>query len=473
MHVAMSVPRNLYNELQLQPTASASEIRTAFRRAALHAHPDKGGSTVAFHRIAFAFEVLSCPRSREIYDMSIKHYFQISRSKAPCGPSRTAPYTRSVFCDKRKRVNETTWPAAKMTRTKETCCPQEGEPCTGEDCTPDDKDHDPAETDHGTHATRLVLEQLRTAVQALPAPQRRVAITQMPQNVRAELLEYMINDKPCAPHPTATPTTNKNSPRKVRGWNSQTRGTDVRAVKHLHKTSYQAQLRIRHLRMYTRAQDDIADALNHQMLLVQARHAIHAAGEAIWHDPPRFAALFNCVLQRAGSSAGKIGLSVFIFMRADEWICRPATITSPVMAMEDAVATHLRLCKARQTSWEELRAVWVSLMQQTRQSRMRQLSKERAMSLADMAHMKLLQRRLCLAVAAAERALKLRSQAEAKAAKLKAQNERLVIKQKAAAAALFRRSAMQKKREWAARRRWYRSRDLTIEEIMHGVPHHL
>lgn len=82
-------------------------------------------------------------------------------------------------------------------------------------------------------------------------------------------------------------------------------------------------------------------------------------------------------------------------------------------------------------------------------------------------------RRLCVAVAAAERAIKLRSQAEAKAAKLKAQNEHLALKQKAAAAALFRRSAIQKKREWAARRRWYRSRDLTIEEIMHGVPHHL
>merc|ERR1712226_438764 len=101
-------------------------------------------------------------------------------------------------------------------------------------------------------------------------------------------------------------------------------------------------------------------------------------------------------------------------MRADEWISRRATITSPVMPLQDAVAAHSRLLTARRTSWDKLRAEWVHLMQQTQHARLQRLSKAQAEAVAEHARLELLQHRLKQAVKAAERAIGLHGQHEEK-----------------------------------------------------------
>merc|ERR1719401_2666756 len=77
-----------YAVLNVNHSAEAHEIRSAYRRAALSAHPDKGGSTVAFNLIGEAFNVLSCPRTRALYDLERKEKLHtcISRggSKGSC-----------------------------------------------------------------------------------------------------------------------------------------------------------------------------------------------------------------------------------------------------------------------------------------------------------------------------------------------------------------------------------------------------
>ena len=51
----------------MQPGCTESQLRTAYRQAALSAHPDKpGGSIDRFHLIAFAFQVLSCAKSQQV-----------------------------------------------------------------------------------------------------------------------------------------------------------------------------------------------------------------------------------------------------------------------------------------------------------------------------------------------------------------------------------------------------------------------
>lgn len=464
----MFASKDLYAELHLQPTASASEIRAAYRRAALAAHPDKGGSATAFHTISFAFEVLSCPASRAIYDKRMK----IQTRRSLCNHLRKAPSSHPVVSGlhrKRKQTAAAYSPFAKKHRNASPYCTVNSESCDAEDLGPDDAEDEPAAApSHVSHDTHMALEHLRAAVQALPVRERKAGISRMPRNVRANLLTYMVSNTLCKLHPE--PRFCKYGPRRVRAWNSQMRGTDVRAVTRTHKTTYQAQLRIRHLRMYTRSQDDINTAVGHQMVLVQARHALDGAAEEIWHDPVNFCSIFNTALHTAGSSLEELGLSVFVFMRADEWISRPATITSPVMTLEDAVATHSRLCKARQTSWEHLRAEWIPLMMQTQHARLQRLSQEQAMAFADRAHIKLLERRLQSAVAAAESALSRRYRIESKAAKVKALAELQARREKAAAVASISRAAARKRREWAARRRWYCNRHLTMEEIMQGPP---
>ena len=39
--------------------ASSDEIKTAYRRAAMRCHPDRGGSAEEFDRVAKAYEILS------------------------------------------------------------------------------------------------------------------------------------------------------------------------------------------------------------------------------------------------------------------------------------------------------------------------------------------------------------------------------------------------------------------------------
>jgi hypothetical protein len=65
--------KDYYQVLQLQPTASAADIRKAYRRLALEFHPDKNTSQQAaaqFVMIREAYAVLSDPLQRKKYDFT-------------------------------------------------------------------------------------------------------------------------------------------------------------------------------------------------------------------------------------------------------------------------------------------------------------------------------------------------------------------------------------------------------------------
>jgi len=58
----------LYEVLEVEPTASAEEIKRAYRKLALQHHPDKGGSPEKFKDISSAYSVLSDEKKKDIYD---------------------------------------------------------------------------------------------------------------------------------------------------------------------------------------------------------------------------------------------------------------------------------------------------------------------------------------------------------------------------------------------------------------------
>lgn len=432
---------NLYAVLRLQPSASASEIRSAYRHAALHAHPDKGGSTVAFHSIALAFEVLSCTASRLLYDKLLKERrvirgavtrtksdrkFRNRRVSPPLCPSSKRKHADAM--GSASRFNET----ASELKTK------------------------------ASLETIYALKRLQNAICDLPKPHRKLAISRMSPKLRRELLDYMVNQStsmPCLDQPKV----NQSSSRRVRGQDSFTRGTDIRALKLVHKTTYQVQLRIRHLRMYTKAQDKIDIAIQHQMCLVEARHALESSGECIWADPQEFNNVITDTLKRFGTSIEDLGLSVFISMKADDYICRPAAITSPVMGLQEAVTMHARLSKARKTSWTHLRAEWIPLMQKTQRSRVKNLSLNQVAEIVDMAHLKFLQRRLRQALSASDRSLKRRHAIEVKLAKLR---RRTAKASNARTRSVFAsgRHKFEKRCRWAARHHSGKRVDPTMED---------
>ncbi|KAJ3723515.1 hypothetical protein DFJ43DRAFT_1092124 [Lentinula guzmanii] len=57
-----------YDLLDVSPTASESDLKKAYRKKALRLHPDKGGDPELFKEVTHAYEVLSDPEKRSLYD---------------------------------------------------------------------------------------------------------------------------------------------------------------------------------------------------------------------------------------------------------------------------------------------------------------------------------------------------------------------------------------------------------------------
>lgn len=60
--------KELYNILGISPKATKEEINSAYKKASLRAHPDKGGSEEEFKKINHAKEILMDDDRRRIYD---------------------------------------------------------------------------------------------------------------------------------------------------------------------------------------------------------------------------------------------------------------------------------------------------------------------------------------------------------------------------------------------------------------------
>jgi len=60
--------RDYYDVLGIGKSASADEIKKAFRRLAIKYHPDRGGDEVKFKEVNEAYEVLKDPSKRQRYD---------------------------------------------------------------------------------------------------------------------------------------------------------------------------------------------------------------------------------------------------------------------------------------------------------------------------------------------------------------------------------------------------------------------
>lgn len=58
----------LYLALNVSRGATPAEVRTAYRQQAKQHHPDKGGDSKVFSKIQHAYEVLSDPHRRKVYD---------------------------------------------------------------------------------------------------------------------------------------------------------------------------------------------------------------------------------------------------------------------------------------------------------------------------------------------------------------------------------------------------------------------
>lgn len=404
--------KDLYAELGLEPAAGTADIRTAFRRAALAAHPDKGGSDEGFHAITLAFEVLSCPAARALYD----------RSRGLGAPPRAR--------DRRKlRAARSGEARAMKLRMKRPAAPHAAahdgvkRPRLAADLCPPD-----------VSAVRelqleLALDGLRGVIQSMKdeSPSHaRAAIESLSQDVRAELLVFMERRRKDSATGSLPP---RGLPQEISLPGARAcgipkvRSTSVRTIRNTSGPAYQAQLRIRHLRLHTRILKERERALLYQTILAQVGDAIAAAGGAVWDAPDNFCQTVDRSLELHRTSANELGLTVHIYMRADRLIDRRRAITSPCLPLWEAVALHARLLRA-QRSWESLKAEWVPLLQQTRRARGCGRSAQDASGLAMEARLGFLERRLAGAARGVARALDRRRRGAAKRRQGQARRQR-------------------------------------------------
>jgi molecular chaperone DnaJ len=86
----MAAAPNYYDVLGVSKTASADEVKKAFRRLSRKHHPDAGGTEEKFKELNEAYQVLSDPEKRSQYDQ-FGQYFGGSAPPGPGGPGRGGP----------------------------------------------------------------------------------------------------------------------------------------------------------------------------------------------------------------------------------------------------------------------------------------------------------------------------------------------------------------------------------------------
>ncbi|MCE2968434.1 MAG: J domain-containing protein [Phycisphaerales bacterium] len=82
-----------YDTLGLTPSATSEEVRRAFRELAKKLHPDASGRSTeaAFSRVQAAYDVLSDPQRRELYDATLAFGGSATRSGSAAGQEPAGP----------------------------------------------------------------------------------------------------------------------------------------------------------------------------------------------------------------------------------------------------------------------------------------------------------------------------------------------------------------------------------------------
>jgi curved DNA-binding protein CbpA len=100
----MKAERSHYETLGVSPTATADQIRRAYRELAKQHHPDTGakGSEKKFATIAAAYEVLAEPSKRREYDRALEQ----QRAEAAGSGGSCAHYSWESIAGQRKGSGE-------------------------------------------------------------------------------------------------------------------------------------------------------------------------------------------------------------------------------------------------------------------------------------------------------------------------------------------------------------------------------
>lgn len=318
--------QNFYVVLGIHKDANTAEVRAGYHRAALRTHPDKGGSSDKFRLASRAFEVLSCPVSRSLYDSTT--------AAKSTGTTNTTAASVARACSRPKHKRTRLFPKR---RTK-------------------------VKTSKPLHTTLTAMHRLREVLQAMSVKSRREVFTGMRQTMRKTLVQFMErSSRDISPHACGTHALGARLTRHK----PQSNTTGIRTCNRARRTVYQAQMHVKALRLYARPQECLDSAIEHQIHLSRLRYVIAAGEQAdprIWSDASKMYELCQAVFKEMGTSEKDLGLRAFVHIRAQKWLGQCVQVTSSSTTLSTALDTHSRLLSARAASWESFRAEWIQLM---------------------------------------------------------------------------------------------------------------
>ncbi len=99
-----------YDILEIQPTASQSDIKQAYRRLAKQHHPDRnpeGDSHEQITQINAAYEVLRDPSQRQFYDRTLGRRVPVGAGSADYATQQTSRQQRESAAQKQYRQRQT------------------------------------------------------------------------------------------------------------------------------------------------------------------------------------------------------------------------------------------------------------------------------------------------------------------------------------------------------------------------------
>jgi hypothetical protein len=442
MHQSIKTHEDLYALLNTKPTSNLSEIRRAYRHAALLAHPDKGGNAQAFRTIKLAFEVLSSLAAQDNKTICASYSNRRHRQNRACA---TKAFRSQV---KRHRPAQCT-----SSRKRPSTCMHFSTP----------KRHCSGESQCQAASCEHAIKSMRSLLQSMAAQQRLVAVQSLDEVARRALLSDMKNCPQIIP---ATAHARMVCYNRSKASMRSSVHSNIRVIEGALGTKYKAHLVIKGLRLYSDA-TDYETAIKHHFMFVQMRDSVVAASGlnvSIWEDPSVLLNIFKRVLNEHASSEERIGLHVFVYMRATPWLDKNTFITSAVMKLEEAVCLYIRLLVAQKASWKDFRSEWIALLQHKRNSQ------QHAEAIVDQARSHALEQQFKRASHRLKQAIK-RNALERKAADIRAaRNERKhkALEAKAAAmqAAGEREAKKQRWNIWRFRRQGLKDKDLTMEEIL-------
>lgn len=517
-----TVKEDLYAVLGVERHADFACIRSAYRRAALLAHPDKGGSETAFHRLLVAFETLSHMARRAAYDRQRQHVLEPAAETRHGTAPNNCPQAHGV---KRQQAPETT------ERCRGMCTGDSGSGDCSPGCEPSGSCGESERPGVAMKASQLQrsLQCLRSLLQALSPADRRAAMHQLAPRVRAQLLQFMEGSRSATqsaacvvsastasqfeaglelPNPAESSASDATSmesdvesseeePEKLQledtggqrcwskreaegrdesGAGGRRRHTVMKGIEtwpgSMSVPLYRTKARAADIEMYTSFQPKLEVAVEHHIILAQVRNTIQKSQR----DGPVDAGLIRRsifdTLVANETSVDAMGLKFLVVMRVYRFI-GAKWVSSPVLPLDDVLKWRCRLHTARGQGWAAFRALWVELMQHPGYTR----GQKRSLADAEAVSAEAWERHAPARTRREERLARSRARAIARIGKV---GQKVEVALEAEAQLRERRVAAEERKAASHRRqlrvqrwRWLHRRDITIEEIMGGLPTHL